>query len=99
MEYLGHDYDTWQYELNMLYSVYSFPNMFLPMLGGQLIDRYQPSSILMFFSLAVCFGQTLFSLGVSIKHYPLMIFGRIMFGIGGESVSVIQSSITTMFFK
>lgn len=35
--FLGHDYDTWQYELNLLYSVYSFPNMFLPFLGGNIL--------------------------------------------------------------
>lgn len=28
-----------------------------------------------------------------------MVIGRVIFGIGGESVSVIQSSITTMIFK
>lgn len=35
--YLGHDYDTWQYELNLLYSLYSFPNMFLPMVFSHII--------------------------------------------------------------
>ena len=98
-QFLGHSYDDWQYELNLLYAVYSFPNMFLPLLGGQLIDRYPPHRILIIFSLIITVGQTIFSIGVTFKSFPTMIIGRILFGIGSESVSVIQSSITTMFFK
>ncbi|KAJ3171365.1 hypothetical protein HK101_011255 [Irineochytrium annulatum] len=43
--------------------------------------------------------QTLFALGVHYKHFGVMIVGRIIFGIGGESISVVQSSITTSWFK
>ncbi|KAJ3300072.1 hypothetical protein HK104_004794 [Borealophlyctis nickersoniae] len=98
-EYLGHDYDLWQYELNLLYSVYSFPNMFLPFLGGQLVDRLDPKKILLLFSALVCAGQTLFAFGVSIKHFGTMLVGRVLFGIGGESISVVQASITTTWFR
>lgn len=97
--WLGHSYDNYQYELNLLYSVYSFPNMFLPLIGGQLLDRVDPKRILLLFSLFVCVGQSIFAYGVSIKHFPIMLFGRILFGIGGESISVIQASITTSWFK
>ncbi|KAJ3100355.1 hypothetical protein HDU97_002273 [Phlyctochytrium planicorne] len=98
-QYLGHDYDLWQYELNMLYAVYSLPNMFLPFLGGQLVDRLDPKKVLLGFSLCVCLGQTLFAIGVNYKSFPIMVFGRVLFGIGGESISVVQSSITTSWFK
>ncbi|KAJ3218309.1 hypothetical protein HDU67_006081 [Dinochytrium kinnereticum] len=98
-EYLGHDYDLWQYELNMLYAVYSFPNMFLPFIGGQLVDRLDPKKVLLAFSLCVCVGQTLFAIGVSGKSFGTMVVGRVLFGIGGESISVVQSSITTSWFK
>ncbi|KAH6577143.1 hypothetical protein BASA60_004222 [Batrachochytrium salamandrivorans] len=98
-QFLGVDYDSWQYELNLLYSVYSFPNMFLPFFGGQLADRFNTKTVLLVFSVTVCIGQTLFSIGVSTKCFGLMIFGRILFGIGGESIGVIQSTITTNYFK
>ncbi|RKO91331.1 major facilitator superfamily domain-containing protein, partial [Blyttiomyces helicus] len=97
--YLDHDYDSWQYELNLLYAVYSFPNMFLPFLGGQLVDRFDPRKILLIFSSIVCLGQTLFAIGVSTKNFGLMLFGRVLFGIGGESISVVQSSITSTWFQ
>ncbi|KAI9096985.1 major facilitator superfamily domain-containing protein [Phlyctochytrium arcticum] len=98
-EYLGHDYDSWQYELNLLYSVYSFPNMFLPFLGGQLVDRLDVKKVLIFFSAIVCMGQTLFAVGVSLKSFPIMLLGRVLFGIGGESIGVVQASITTAWFR
>ncbi|KAI8844171.1 major facilitator superfamily domain-containing protein [Chytridium lagenaria] len=98
-EYLGHDYDLWQYELNLLYAVYSFPNMFLPFIGGQLVDRLDTRFVLLGFSICVCVGQTLFSIGVSYKSFGTMLVGRVLFGIGGESISVVQSSITTSWFK
>ncbi|KAJ3324432.1 hypothetical protein HDV06_006843 [Boothiomyces sp. JEL0866] len=97
--YLGHDYDTWQYELNLLYSVYSFPNMFLPFLGGQLIDRFDSRYVLLVLSSVICIGQTIFALGVTTRDFNLMLIGRTLFGIGGECVSVVQASITTTWFQ
>ncbi|TPX30584.1 hypothetical protein SmJEL517_g05879 [Synchytrium microbalum] len=98
-EWLGSDYDTYQYQLNLLYSVYSFPNMFLPFLGGQLVDKVDSKKVLILFSLFVCIGQTIFAIGVSSRQFGLMVLGRILFGIGGESISVVQASITTSWFK
>jgi MFS family permease len=90
--FLGHDYDTWQYELNLLYAVYSFPNMFLPLLGGSLLDSADPATVLLGFSSIVCLGQALFALGVTLKSFSLMLLGRSLFGIGGESISVAQAT-------
>ena len=98
-EYLDHDYDTYQYELNLLYSVYSLPNMFLPLIGGQMLDRFDPRKIVILFMGFVCVGQTIFSYGVQVKSFGVMVIGRILFGIGGESISVVQASITTGYFK
>ena len=35
-DYLEIDYDTYQFEFNLLYAIYSFPNIFLPFVGGYL---------------------------------------------------------------
>ncbi|RKP03757.1 hypothetical protein CXG81DRAFT_16726 [Caulochytrium protostelioides] len=96
--WLGHDYDVWQYELQTLYAVYSFPNMFLPFFGGMLVDHFEPRRVLLFFSTIVCIGQTIVALGVAAKSFPVMLGGRILFGIGGETISVVQASITTGWF-
>ncbi|KAJ3125555.1 hypothetical protein HK098_000174 [Nowakowskiella sp. JEL0407] len=98
-QHLNHPYDQYQFELNALYSIYSLPNMILPFVGGQLVDRMDPKKVLLFFSVIVCLGQTIFAIGVSLKSFPIMLGGRALFGVGGESISVVQASITTNWFK
>lgn len=73
--------------------------MFMPFIGGQFVDRFDSRKVLMMFSVIVCAGQTLFSIGVSMRHFGVMLFGRALFGIGGEAISVIQASITSEWFK
>ena len=73
--------------------------MFIPLIGGALIDSMNPAYVLMGFSFIVCLGQTIFAIGVSTKWFSLMLIGRILFGIGGETISVAQASITTRWFS
>ncbi|KAG0053232.1 hypothetical protein BGZ83_001470 [Gryganskiella cystojenkinii] len=98
-EWLGTDDGTHQYQLNLLYSVYSLPNIVLPLLGGFLIDRLSASRMLILFSLCICLGQGIFSLGVSMKSIGWMVVGRFIFGVGGECLEVAQAKITTDWFK
>eukprot|EP00842_Homolaphlyctis_polyrhiza_P004258 jgi/Hompol1/4833/HPOL_001850-RA len=83
----------------MLYAVYSFPNIILPCFAGQLADSFDIRIVLIVFSAAVCVGQTIFAAGVSSKDFSMMLIGRVLFGIGGESIGVVQSIITTAYFK
>ena len=98
-EWLGDDYATHQYHINLLYSVYSLPNIVLPLFGGYLIDQLSASRMLILFSLCVCAGQGLFAIGVSARSIWAMILGRFIFGIGGECLEVAQAKITTDWFK
>ncbi|GJJ76285.1 hypothetical protein EMPS_08644 [Entomortierella parvispora] len=98
-EWLGTDDGTHQYQLNLLYAVYSLPNIVLPLLGGYLIDRLSASRMLILFSLCICLGQGIFSMGISLKSIGWMVLGRFIFGIGGECLEVAQAKITTDWFK
>ncbi|KAH6579821.1 hypothetical protein BASA61_010021 [Batrachochytrium salamandrivorans] len=98
-QYLGTDYSTYQYQLNLLYSVYSLPNVILPLVAGVLVDRFPSSYMMVAFSLLVCIGQGIFAAGVSTKSFPAMIFGRLLFGMGGESLEVASASIITEWFE
>ncbi|KAF9583166.1 hypothetical protein BGW38_010118 [Lunasporangiospora selenospora] len=98
-EWLGTDYATHQFHLNLLYSVYSFPNIILPLLGGVLIDRLSVSLMLVIFSVLICVGTAIFAIGVSFKAIWVMILGRLVFGIGGECLEVAQAKITTDWFR
>lgn len=98
-EWMGTSYEVHQYQLNMLYSAYSLPNIILPLAGGYLIDRLSASRMLILFSLCICLGQAVFAIGLSFKSITVMILGRLIFGIGGECLEVAQAKITTDWFK
>ncbi|KAG0346225.1 hypothetical protein BG004_002124 [Podila humilis] len=98
-EWMGTSYEVHQYQLNLLYSAYSLPNVILPLVGGFLIDRLAASRMLILFSVCVCLGQSVFAVGVSFKSISVMVLGRLIFGIGGECLEVAQAKITTDWFK
>jgi MFS family permease len=90
-----------EYESNfsLLYSLYSFPNVVLPFLGGVLVDRIGARTALLLFGCFICLGQVLLALGCSSKSFTLMLVGRMVFGFGGESLTVAGSSIVSLWFK
>ncbi|KAG0320183.1 hypothetical protein BGZ97_000558 [Linnemannia gamsii] len=92
-------YNDYQYLLSTLYSVYSLPNTVLPFLFGSFVDRFGPQRVLLGLSACVCIGQTIFSVGVQTRQIWMMLVGRAIFGVGGESCGVAQASITTMHFR
>lgn len=87
-EWLDSPYNEYQTQLSLLYSVYSLPNIILPLFGGILIDIMPPNLMLPIFSSLVCAGQILFTYGVQIKKFPVMVIGRFIFGLGAESLDV-----------
>ena len=87
-----------EYRLSTLYTIYSAPNVFLPFLVGRALDRLGSRSFLIGLSVLVCAGQLIFSLGATIKSWPWMMIGRLIFGFGGESLAVAQSRLVTEWF-
>jgi nitrate/nitrite transporter NarK len=85
--------------LGLMYSVYSLPNIILPFFSGYIMDRLGPNRVLLALSSCVCLGQLLVVVGISSRSVSLTLLGRTLFGIGGESVSVAQSCITTKWFQ
>ncbi|KAE9018178.1 hypothetical protein PF010_g6692 [Phytophthora fragariae] len=70
-----------------LLSAVSVPSMFLPLLGGRLMDKSGHRSI-RFFLVWICVGQAIVALGMQLKLYWLALFGRVFFGVGEGSVVV-----------
>ncbi|KAJ3270927.1 hypothetical protein HDV01_007324 [Terramyces sp. JEL0728] len=46
-----------------------------------------------------CIGQAIFAYGVERKHFIIMLVGRLIFGLGAESLDVGQAEITTRWFR
>jgi MFS family permease len=84
---------------SLLYTVYSLPNMVLPVLGGVLLDSIGVRSGLIVFCCILTAGQFVFMYGGYQSNFDTMIAGRVIFGMGGESMGVAQSSIISMWFK
>jgi len=80
--------------------VYSYPNIILAFFGGFIIDKITGVRLgTAVFCGLVFLGQLLFAIAVQFKIYPLMVVGRFIFGLGGESLTVGQNTYTTRWFE
>eukprot|EP01004_Peranema_trichophorum_P003010 NODE_2026_length_1713_cov_43.933333_g1731_i0.p1 GENE.NODE_2026_length_1713_cov_43.933333_g1731_i0~~NODE_2026_length_1713_cov_43.933333_g1731_i0.p1 ORF type:complete len:498 (+),score=54.34 NODE_2026_length_1713_cov_43.933333_g1731_i0:76-1569(+) len=95
---LSNDLVISESQYSLLFSVYSLPNIFLPFLGGFLIDKYGTSSTMGYFTLICMIGSLLSALGVQFRVYWILLCGRILFGLGGECISVGQTKIVAKCF-
>jgi len=97
-EYFGKP-DDFETLFSLLYTLYAVPNIVLPFFGGYFTDKWGARFCLLIFSCLITIGQVVFALGLSIKSWPVMYLGRIIFGCGGENMNVANSAILSMWFK
>ncbi|XP_059060480.1 major facilitator superfamily domain-containing protein 1-like [Achroia grisella] len=84
----------------LLYSIYSWPNVILCFIGGYLIDRYFGVRLgTVIYMAIVLIGAVIFAFGVYVNAFWLMILGRFVFGIGGESLQVAVNNYVVLWFK
>ncbi|XP_057329368.1 major facilitator superfamily domain-containing protein 1-like [Microplitis mediator] len=84
----------------LLYSIYSWPNVILCFIGGFLLDSVFGIRLgtVIYMGLALA-GQIIFATGAMVNKFWLMMFGRLVFGIGAESLAVAQNSYAVLWFK
>lgn len=63
------------------------------------MDKWGYRICLLAFACFICAGQVVLAIGVSSKSWPLMYIGRVLFGIGGESLGVGNSALLSEWFK
>ena len=85
-------------EYGLLYTVYAIPNCILPLVGGILLDKIGTRNGLILFTVILAAGQGIFMWGGYEESFQLMLIGRMIFGIGCESMYVAQSSIVSSWF-
>jgi len=69
-------------EIGTLNAIVSLPNIALALVGGLLADRYGPAKVSIW-ATASCFaGAVLTAIG---SHFWILVAGRFLFGIGGET--------------
>ena len=89
---------SFEYYFNLLYSIYSFPNIFLPFFAGVLVTIFGNRIMYLFFGICIMFGHFITCLGCQYRSMTMMLIGRIVFGIGGESINVCQSAMIVKWF-
>jgi len=95
---LQKQFDIGGSEYALLYSVYSTPNLIIPLFGGILIDKMGLRvSVLVFMSFVVC-GQLVFAIGGATLNYSVMLLGRFIYGIGCESAFFAQVAFVAKWF-
>ncbi|CAG0878892.1 unnamed protein product [Darwinula stevensoni] len=83
-----------------LYAIYSWPNVVLCFVGGYLLDSVFGMRLgTVIFAAFVLLGQIVFAAGGLLDAYWLMMVGRFIFGVGGESLAVAQNMYAVSWFK
>jgi MFS family permease len=86
-------------QYNLLYSVYSMPNMILPLMGGLLMDKIGYRKVFFAASAVLTVGQGFFAFGVTLRSFNIALLGRILFGIGGEILDLAALIIVVKWFR
>ena len=79
-----------------LYTAYSVAAVAIVFFGGMLYDRLGPRKASLLFSILVFVGAVIVAVA---KGKWMLIFGRLIFGAGSESLIVVQSAIISRWFK
>jgi MFS family permease len=72
-------------EIGTLNAIYSLPNIFLAVVGGVLVDRFTARRMAVATTALCLVGAVVTALGAL---FPVMAIGRLLFGIGSETLSV-----------
>ncbi len=82
--------------IGLLNAIYSFPNIIMVLIGGIIIDRIGTRKAVFIFTILVMLGSLLTALKGDIV---IMASGRLLFGLGAESMIVAITTIIARWFK
>jgi len=82
--------------IGLLNAIYSFPNIIMVLIGGLIIDRIGTRKSVFIFTLLVMLGALITAL---YGNLYLMVTGRLIFGLGAESMIVAITTIIARWFK
>jgi len=72
-------------QIGTLNAIYSFPNIVMVLIGGVIVDRFGTRASTLMFALVCAMGAFVTALS---PIFPVMAFGRLLFGMGAESMIV-----------
>jgi MFS family permease len=84
-EQLSHGLGYSDTQIGSLNAIYSLPNILLVLVGGVLVDRFSARGMVLATTALCLVGAVVTALGA---QFPLMVTGRLLFGIGSETLAV-----------
>lgn len=82
-----------------MFSVYSLPNIILPILGGLLALKYGLRFMYILYAVLIAIGQLVFTVGCSYGSLYTMLIGRVIIGFGGECIGNCNSAMLVKWFS
>lgn len=83
-------------EIGLLNAIYSFPNIIMVLIGGLIIDRIGTRKSVMIFTAVIMVGAAVTAVSGTIVP---MAAGRLIFGLGAESMIVAITTAIARWFK
>lgn len=96
--YIEDTYDITTDKYALLYSLYALPNMILPLFGGIILDKIGLHNGLLITSTFVTVGQFICAIGGFIGSFNIILGGRIIFGMGCETLWCVQAAFVGKWF-
>lgn len=86
-------------QYNMLYSIYSYPNVIFPLLSGMIIDYVGVNNASLIFYSLILVGQSIWTLAcLGNGSYTFMLIGRGLFGSGAEAFHTVRKIFMVDYF-
>lgn len=82
--------------IGLLNAIYSFPNILMVLIGGIIIDRIGTRTSVLIFTFFIMLGAAITSITGNLY---LMATGRLIYGLGAESMIVAITTIIARWFK
>ena len=92
------DMDVTRAQYGLLFSYYSFPNLLMVLLGGMFLDKFGIRKAGSIFVTLCVIGVFMTAVGGT-RSFQLMLWGRLLYGIGAESLSITQIKVMSKWFK
>ncbi|MDH7603949.1 MAG: MFS transporter [Melioribacter sp.] len=83
-------------DIGLLQGIYSFPNIIMVLIGGIIIDKIGTRTSVLIFTCLIMIGSIITALT---GNLILMASGRLIFGLGAESMIVAITTIIARWFK
>lgn len=95
----GMSLNEFEYFYSLMYTAYGVPNFFMPVVAGTLIDRIGATKVLMFCSLLNVVASFLQCVGIFSNQVHIMLCGRLLLGLGNESLYVAAVALLGEFLS